>query len=268
MSEITPYTNLLSNAHRIVIKVGSSSLTHSNGTMDLRHIEELVRVIADLQNEGREMILVSSGAMSVGFARLGQTKEGKTLSQKQAAAAVGQCGLMDLYDRLFSQYSHVIGQILITRDVVEDEVRRNNARNTFHTLIESRCIPIVNENDTVSYEEIEFGDNDTLSAHVAHLCDADLLINLSDVDGLYSANPREDKDARLIPVVHEITDELRQMAGGAGTVLGTGGMRSKLEAAEFTLRHGIPMVITSGAHPCDLYRVLEGDFFGTLFCAK
>lgn len=257
---------LLKNARRIVVKVGSSTLTHENGTMDMRRIETLVRVLSDLQNEGREMILVSSGAMSVGFARLGQTKVGKTLAQKQAAAAVGQCGLIDLYDRLFSEYSHVIAQILITRDVVENEARRENARRTFSTLISSGVIPVVNENDTVSYEEIEFGDNDTLSAHVAHLCHADLLINLSDVDGLYSANPRTDKDARLIPLVEEITQKLYEIAGGAGTDLGTGGMHSKLEAASFAMRHNIPMVITSGAEPKNIYRVLEGDFVGTLFC--
>lgn len=257
-----------SNARRIVVKVGSSSLTHGNGTMDLRRIESLVRVISDLQNEGREMILVSSGAMSVGFARLGQTKEGKSLAEKQAAAAVGQCGLMDLYDRLFSEFSHVIGQVLITRDVVEDEVRRENARRTFCTLIESRCIPIVNENDTVSYEEIEFGDNDTLSAHVAHLCHADLLINLSDVDGLYSANPRKDAHAERIPLVRAITPEIYGISGGAGTALGTGGMHSKIEAAEFAMRHKIPMVITSGADPKNIYRVLEGKAVGTLFAAQ
>ncbi|MBR6530193.1 MAG: glutamate 5-kinase [Clostridia bacterium] len=259
---------VLQNARRIVVKVGSSTLTHANGSMDFRRIEDLVRTLSDLQNAGKEMILVSSGAMSVGFARLSQTKEGKTLAQKQAAAAVGQCGLIDLYDRLFSEYSHVIAQILITRDVVENDVRRENARRTFCTLIESGVIPVVNENDTVSYEEIEFGDNDTLSAHVAHLCHADLLINLSDVDGLYSANPRADENAKLIPHVGEITDELYEIAGGAGTVLGTGGMHSKIEAASFAMKHGIPMVITSGADPKNIYRVLEGDFVGTLFCAK
>ncbi len=260
--------NSFENARRIVVKVGSSTLTHENGTMDLRRIEELVRVLSDLQNGGREMILVSSGAMSVGFARLGQTKEGKSLAEKQAAAAVGQCGLIDLYDRLFSEYSHVIAQVLITRDVVEHSARHANARRTFATLLSSGVIPVVNENDTVSYEEIEFGDNDTLSAHVAHLCDADLLINLSDVDGLYSANPRADENARRIPVVHEITDELYEIAGGAGTALGTGGMHSKLEAASFAMRHGIPMVITSGADPKNIYRVLEGTAVGTLFAAK
>ena len=258
----------IANARRIVVKVGSSTLTHQNGTMDLRRIEALVRVLSDLQNEGREMILVSSGAMSVGFARLGQTKEGKSLAEKQAAAAVGQCGLIDLYDRLFSEFNHVIAQVLITRDVVENDARRDNARRTFCTLIESGVIPVVNENDTVSYEEIEFGDNDTLSAHVAHLCHADLLINLSDVDGLYSANPRADASARLIPEVSEITPELYEIAGGAGTALGTGGMHSKLEAASFAMRHGIPMVITSGAAPKNVYRVLEGAFVGTLFSAK
>lgn len=258
----------LKNARRIVVKVGSSTLTHENGTMDLRRIEALVRVLSDLQNAGKEMILVSSGAMSVGFARLGQTKVGKTLAQKQAAAAVGQCGLIDLYDRLFSEYSHVVAQVLITRDVVENEARRENARRTFSTLVEGGVIPVVNENDTVSYEEIEFGDNDTLSAHVAHLCDADLLINLSDVDGLYSANPRKDANARLIPLVEEITDEIYEIAGGAGTELGTGGMHSKIEAASFAMRHNIPMVITAGADPKVIYGVLEGNFVGTLFSAK
>lgn len=268
MSEILDLKASLSSARRIVVKVGSSTLTHANGTMDLRRIESLVRVLSDLQNGGREMILVSSGAMSVGFARLGQTKEGKTLAQKQAAAAVGQCGLIDLYDRLFSEYGHVVAQVLITRDVVEDDVRRDNARRTFCTLIESGCIPVVNENDTVSYEEIEFGDNDTLSAHVAHLCHADLLINLSDVDGLYSENPRAVATAERIPVVREITEHLHEIAGGAGTVLGTGGMRSKLEAASFAMRHAIPMVITSGTDPKNIYRVLEGEDSGTLFLAR
>ena len=258
----------LAGARRIVVKVGSSSLTHENGTMDLLKIETLVRVLADLQNAGKEMILVSSGAMSVGFARMGETKENKTLAEKQAAAAVGQCGLMDIYDRFFSQFSHVIGQVLITRDVVENPVRFENARNTFLTLISTGCIPVVNENDTVSYEEIEFGDNDTLSAHVAHLCDADLLVILSDVDGLYTANPRRDASARFIPEVDAITDEIRAIAGGAGSALGTGGMHSKIEAAEFATEHGTPVVIASGTDPKILYRVLASEEVGTLFCAR
>ena len=258
----------LSSARRIVVKVGTSTLTHANGTMDLHRIERLTRALSDLQNDGKEIVLVSSGAIGVGFSKLGQTRENKTLAEKQAAAAVGQCGLMDLYDRLFSQYSHVIGQILITRDVIEDEKRRDNVINTFEALIRARCIPIVNENDTVSCEEIEFGDNDTLSAHVAHLCRADLLIILSDVDGLYSENPRNSESATLIREVSAIDENLRAAAGGAGTSRGTGGMRSKLDAAEIMLRYDIPMVITSGKDPENLYRVLSGDFTGTLFCAQ
>ncbi len=258
----------LNAARRIVVKVGTSTLTHANGSMDLHRIEKLVRALSDLQNDAKEIVLVSSGAIGVGFARLGETRENKTLSQKQAAAAIGQCGLMDLYDRLFSQYAHIIAQILITRDVIEDEKRRANVVGTLDELIRARCIPIVNENDTVSCEEIEFGDNDTLSAHVAHLCRADLLINLSDVDGLYSANPRADEGATLISEVHKIDDRIRAAAGGAGTARGTGGMRSKLDAAEFAMAHDIPMVITSGKDPENLYRVLEGKFTGTLFCKE
>lgn len=254
-------------SRRIVIKVGTSTLTHEGGKLNFRRIEELVRAIADFKNQQKEIILVSSGAIGVGVSKLGLRTRPETMSGKQAVAAVGQCELMHLYSKLLSEYHYAVGQILLTRDVVEHPVKRENARNTFNTLLKVGALPVVNENDTVATEEIEctFGENDTLAAIVAVIVEADLLINLSDISGLYTADPREDIKAELIPVVEEITEDIKNLAGGAGTSRGTGGMLSKLSAAEIANSSGVNMIITSGESPKVLYDILDGKHVGTIF---
>ena len=256
------------DANVIVVKVGTSTLTYPTGLINHRKIEMLVKCLSDLQNSGKKMVLVSSGAVSAGFAKIGFSIHKLTTQEKQAAAAVGQCELINMYNSLFSFYGHTIAQVLITKDVVDDEIRCANARGTFKMLLDSGCIPIVNENDTVSSEQIKFGSNDTLSAIVAQLNDADLVINLTDTDGLYTADPRYDKNAEFIKYVAEITPEIESYAGGAGTGRGTGGMMAKLEAAKMCTKAGIQMVIVNGKNPSILYDVLEGDYHGTFFDAK
>jgi glutamate 5-kinase len=252
---------------RIVIKVGTSTLTHDGGKLNLRRIETLIRVIADFKNQQKEIVLVSSGAIGVGVSKMGLRSRPETMAGKQAVAAVGQCELMHLYSKLLSEYHYAVGQILLTRDVVEHPVKRENAKNTFDTLLKVGALPVVNENDTVATEEIEctFGENDTLAAIVAVLVEADLLINLSDIAGLYTADPREDIKAKLIPVVEEITEEIEQLAGGAGTSRGTGGMMSKVSAAKLANAAGVNMIITSGENPKVLYDILDGEHIGTVF---
>ena len=253
--------------HRIVVKVGTSTLTHDSGAMNLRKIEKLVRCLADIRNMGKQVILVSSGAVGCGLARLHFDRATLTLRQKQAAASVGQCDLIGMYSKEFAQYGHVVAQLLWTKDVVDSEVRYNHAKNTWETLLEAGVIPIVNENDTVSGEQIRFGSNDTLSAVVALLSDADLLINMSDIDGLYTADPRRDPSATRIDCVEEITPEILASAGGAGSARGTGGMVAKLESAQTVTKAGIPMIICSGDDPAMLYAILDGNFIGTYFKA-
>ena len=253
---------------RIVVKIGTSTLTYATGKLNLRRIETLVRVLSDLRNAGLEVVLVSSGAVSAGTSRLGMEIADRTTEEKQALAAVGQCELMRLYERLFGAYGHTVGQILVTKDVVDDEKRFSLAKSTFATLIGFGCIPIVNENDSVSCEGIKFGGNDTLSAYVAIICDADILINLSDVDGLYDSDPRSNRNARLIERVDELNDTVFSMAGGAGTSRGTGGMATKLQAAKIATDAGIPMRILNGRDPRALYAILDGQPGGTYFAAK
>ena len=253
---------------RIVVKIGTSTLTYATGKLNIRRIETLVRVLSDLQNAGREVVLVSSGAVSAGTSRLGLPIADRTTEEKQALAAVGQCELMRLYERLFGTYGHTVGQILVTKDAVDDENRLALAKSTFGRLIGFGCIPIVNENDSVSYEGIKFGGNDTLSAYVATICDADLLINLSDIDGLYDSDPRKNKNARLIDTVTEINDEILAYAGGVGTTRGTGGMITKLKAAKIATDAGIPMMILNGRDPRILYNIIDGQHVGTYFVAK
>ena len=250
---------------RIVIKVGTSTLTHSTGNLNIRHVEELCKVMSDLKNAGHEVILVSSGAIGMGVGKLGLSERPKDMPTKQAAAAVGQCELMYVYDKQFSEYGHNIGQILLTGDDIENEERNKNFRNTLHRLLELRVLPIINENDTVSTAEIAVGDNDTLAAIVALEADADLLILLSDIEGLYTADPRKDPDAQLIREVREMTDEIRALGGGAGSGLGTGGMQTKLRAASMCMERGIDMIITRGDHPALLYDCVEGTPVGTRF---
>lgn len=258
---------------RIVVKVGTSTLTRDSGSLNLRSMEHLVRVLADLSGGGHEIILVTSGAISVGTARLGLPERPKELRKKQAAAAVGQCRMMHIYDKLFSEYNRTMAQILLTGDDVEDPERAAHLRSTFSALLELGVIPVVNENDSVSSAEIEtghhkiLGDNDTLSAIVASLCQANLLVLLSDIDGLFDADPRTHPEAKLLHRVTELTPEILEMAGGAGTWRGTGGMATKLSAARIAMEAGCDMVITNGQRPEDLYGILEGRDVGTRFVA-
>ena len=256
---------LASDIKRVVVKVGTSTITYPNGKLNLRHIDRLSRTLCDLKNAGREVVLVTSGAIGVGANKLGLKERPKDMPTRQAAAAVGQSELMHIYDKSFTDYGTIIAQILLTRDVVNDEVSRTNAVSAFNRLFALEAIPIVNENDTVALDEMGFGDNDTLSATVASLVEADLLILLSDIDGLYDRDPREDSEARLIPVVRELTDEIAEMAGGAGSANGTGGMATKIDAARTALAAGIPMVITNGEHTDNIYDICEGRIKGTLF---
>ncbi len=250
---------------RIVIKVGTSTLTHSTGNLNIRHVEELCKVMSDLKNAGHEVILVSSGAIGMGVGKLGLSERPKDMPTKQAAAAVGQCELMYVYDKQFSEYGHNIGQILLTGDDIENEERNKNFRNTLHRLLALRVLPIINENDTVSTAEIAVGDNDTLAAIVALEAEADLLILLSDIEGLYTADPHKDRNAKLISEVREMTDEIRALGGGAGSGLGTGGMATKLRAASMCMERGIDMIITRGDRPALLYDCVEGAPVGTRF---
>ncbi len=256
---------------RIVVKVGTSSLTHSTGRLNLRNMEQLARVLSDLRGMGHEIVLVSSGAIGVGAAKLGLTERPSELKMKQAAAAVGQCTMMHIYDKLFGEYNRVVAQILLTGEDVDAPMRASHLHNTFESLLELGVIPVVNENDSVSSAEIEtgkckvLGDNDTLSAIVARLVGADLLVLFSDIDGLYSADPHKDPDAKLIHSVSAITEEVMAMAGGAGTWRGTGGMATKLSAAQIAMSAGVDMVITNGARMGDLYSIVAGEDIGTRF---
>lgn len=251
--------------NRVVIKVGTSTLTYKTGHLNIRRIENLVKVISDLKNSGVEIVLVTSGAIGVGVSKIGLSQKPTDIPTKQAAASIGQCELMYMYDMQFNKYNHVVSQVLLTRYTVEDEKSHTNATNTLNRLLELGVIPIINENDTVSTDEIEFGDNDTLSAIVAGLVQAEKLIILSDIDGLYTANPQKDPNAKLIPLVEEINDYIRSIAGGAGSALGTGGMTTKIHAAERMMKNGGDMHIINGDDPYLLYDVMDGKQVGTLF---
>ncbi len=254
----------ISEARRVVVKIGTSTLTFKNGNLNLRRIDKIAQVLSGLKNSGREVVLVSSGAISVGCGKLRLDKRPETIEGKQAAAAIGQCNLMAIYDRCFSEYSQIVAQVLLTRDVIDDGVMHNNARNTFEQLIKLGVIPIVNANDTVSTAEVEL-ENDCLSANVAVITNADALIILTDTDGLYDSDPRKNPDAKLIPVVKKIDDILMASAGSKGTSRGTGGMKTKLEAAKYATENGIYTAIISGEDPTLLYDVIEGKPVGTLF---
>ena len=253
------------NIKRLVVKVGTSTLTHQSGHLNLRRLDELTKVLSDIKNAGVEILLVSSGAVGVGVGELGLAARPKDLGGKQAAAAVGQCALMYTYDKEFAEYGHVTAQVLLTRDGVENPVRRQNIINTLECLLAYKALPIINENDTVSTEEIEFGDNDTLSAMVAELVHADGLILLTDIDGLYTADPHTDPTATRIERVEVIDDYLLNLAGGAGSSRGTGGMITKLHAAQIAMAAGIPTIVMNGNDPKRLYDVLEGKPCGTIF---
>ncbi len=250
---------------RIVIKIGTSTLAHSTGRINIRRIEWLCKVMSDLKNSGHEIILVSSGAIGMGVGKLGLGGRPEDIASKQAAAAVGQCELMYVYDKLFAEYNHTVGQILITGSDIENNERRANFENTLYKLLEFDALPIINENDTVSTEEIEIGDNDTLSAIIASGIKADLLILLSDIDGLYDKNPNKCRDAHLIEKVDVITPEVLALADGKGSALGTGGMATKLRAAQIATKSGADMVIANGKNPDLLYDIVEGKAVGTRF---
>ena len=253
---------------KIVVKVGTSTLAHATGRMNIRHVEKLVKVLSDLKNEGHDIILVSSGAIGMGVGKLGLTSRPSDMATKQAAAAVGQCELMYTYDKLFSEYGHTVAQILLTGEDIKIDERRENFENTLSRLIELHAVPIINENDTVETQEIAVGDNDTLSAVVACSAEADLLILLTDIDGLYTGNPREDKNAKLIPLVEDITPEIEALGGNRGSALGTGGMVTKIKAAKIATEAGIDMIIALGSKPSILYDIMQGKSVGTLFKGK
>lgn len=258
---------------RIVVKVGTSTLTNELGASDLRNMEKLARVLSDIHNLGNEVILVSSGAIAVGAAKMHLAQAPDTLRLKQAAAAVGQCENMFLYDKFFGYYNKTVAQILLNAEDIAQEEKKENLTNTFEALLEQGIIPIVNENDSVSYTEIEseeklFSDNDVLSAVVAVLCRADLLVILSDIDGFFDKDPRFYKDAGLINRIEEITDDTYKLAGGAGSRRGTGGMRTKLQAAELATSQGTATLVTNGTRPEALYDIVDGKKVGTLFAAQ
>ncbi len=253
---------------RIVVKIGTSTLTHSTGHLNIRRVEQLCKAISDIKNAGHEMILVSSGAIGMGVGKLGLRERPKDIPTKQAAAAVGQCELMYVYDKLFSEYHHTVAQLLITNDNMVNETRHRNFTNTLNRLLELKALPIINENDTVATDEIVIGDNDTLAAKVARTVNADLLILLSDIDGLYTADPRKNPDAVLLRRVTKIDDGIRELAGVSGTDQGTGGMVTKLFAAEICLECGCEMVIANGNDPENLYDIIQGKDVGTRFAEE
>mgnify|MGYP000687571549 CR=1 FL=1 len=253
---------------RIVVKVGTSTLAHSTGRLNIRHTEELVKVLSDLKNAGHEVILVSSGAIGMGVGKLSLSARPTDMSSKQACAAVGQCELMYTYDRLFSAYDHTVAQILLTGVDIEHASRRENIQNTLARLLELGALPVINENDTISTEEIAVGDNDTLSAIVAATVSADLLVLLSDIDGLYDGDPRKNPDAKLIPTVETVDERIIALGGGSGSSLGTGGMATKLLAAQIAVGAGCEMVIANGEKPELLYDIVAGKPIGTRFLVK
>ena len=253
---------------RIVIKIGTSTLAYSTGRLNSRRVEQLCRTMSDLKNAGNEIILISSGAIGMGVGKLGLKSRPTDIPTKQAAAAVGQCELMYTYDKLFEEYNHTVAQILLTGEDIENEKRRENFRNTVFRLLSLGVLPIVNENDTVATDEIVIGDNDTLAAVVAVNVEADLLVLLSDIDGLYTQDPHKFPSARLLSQVEELTPEIFALAGEKGSPLGTGGMRTKLCAAEISTNAGIDMIIANGADPLALYNIADGKAFGTKFVGK
>ena len=258
----------LKKVKRLVIKVGTSTITYANGKRNFSQIDRLAREISDLQNQGKEMILVTSGAVAVGVDRMGLPGKPKTIPGKQAAAAVGQGVLMHTYEKFFADYGQIVAQVLITKTEAIDRHRYTNTRNTFMELMRQRVIPIVNENDVVALDELKIGDNDNMSALVAGIVDADLVIILSDVDGLYTANPQTHPDAVIVPEVAEITPEIEASAGGVGSARGTGGMATKIQAAKAATSSGIHLVIASGTEKNAITRVLQGEELGTLFVSR
>ena len=254
---------------RIVVKVGTSTLAYPTGRLNIQRMERLCKTLSDLKNAGHEIILVSSGAIAMGFGKLNLSERPKDMPGKQASAAVGQCELMYVYDKLFTEYNHIVGQLLITApDIAHGGSRKANFHNTMDRLLELGALPVINENDTVSTEEIAVGDNDTLSAIVAATVSADLLVLLSDIDGLYDGDPRKNPDAKLIPTVETVDERIIALGGGSGSSLGTGGMATKLLAAQIAVGAGCEMVIANGEKPELLYDIVAGKPIGTRFLVK
>ncbi len=253
---------------RLVVKVGTSTLAYPTGRLNIRHIENLCRVLSDLKNQGNEIILVSSGAIGMGIGKLSLKSRPEDIPTRQAAAAVGQCELMYTYDKLFAEYNHVVAQLLITNNVVDDKNMNINFKNTIERLLQLGVIPIINENDTVATDEICIGDNDTLASIVAVNTNADLLVLLSDIDGLFTSDPRKDSNAKLISKITEIDDKIRSSAGGKGSENGTGGMTTKLKAAEICMTAGCDMIIANGSDPNVLYEICDGEDIGSRFIGK
>lgn len=253
---------------RIVVKVGTSTLAHPSGLINIRRVEELCKVMSDLKNAGNDIILVTSGAIGMGAGKLQLSERPRDVAAKQAAAAVGQCELMYTYDKLFSEYNHTVAQLLMTGTDFENEERHINFKNTMDKLLEFKALPIINENDTVATDEIKVGDNDTLSAMVAVNINADLLVLLSDIDGLFTADPHTDPDAKLISVVSEINDDILSLGGKEGSSLGTGGMKTKLHAAQICTENNCDMIIANGKNPLVLYDIVEGKAVGTRFIKR
>ena len=253
---------------RIVIKIGTSTLAYATGQLNIRRVEALCKTMSDIRNAGHELILVSSGAIGMGVGKLGLRQRPQDIPGKQAAAAVGQCELMYIYDKLFSEFHHTVAQLLITADNLTNETRHGNFTNTLNRLLELGVVPVINENDTVATEEIVIGDNDTLAANVARSVGAQMLILLSDIDGLYTADPHTDPNARLLPVVRRVDEDIKKLAGVSSTTQGTGGMVTKLRAAEICLDCGCEMVIANGNNPAALYDIVEGKPVGTRFVGE
>ncbi len=253
------------NSRRIVVKVGTSTLSYKNGRLNFQRMERLTKTLSNLRGRGFQLVLVSSGAIGVGAGRLNLSERPKELAKKQALAALGQAQLVKIYQKFFDSNNQVVAQVLLTKDVMTQPERHNNAQNTINKLLEMGIIPIINENDTISTDEIEFGDNDTLSAMVAKLIHADLLILMSDIDGLYSADPKTNRDAKIIRSVDQITPELEKLAAGAGSSFGTGGMITKITAAKIAFGSRIDTIITNGDEPTIVYDIIDGKEIGTHF---
>lgn len=257
----------LGDAQRIVIKIGTSSLTYENGTINFRRIGTLARVIADLMNQDKDVILVSSGAIGLGVNMLKLNQKPSTVAGRQAVAAVGQCSLMQVYSQVFSNYGYAVGQLLLTRDILQKEDMKANTVNTFEELLKLKIVPIVNENDSVAVDEIKFGDNDNLSYVVASITEADLLIILTDIDGYYDKNPNL-PDAKLYHNVYDLSEEIEKAAGGSGSALGTGGMLTKVHACRLAAENGINAIIVNGKDPRIIFDIMDGTDVGTLFVGK
>ncbi len=262
------HREILKDKKRIVVKIGTGLISHENGSINLQRMEKLVRVLADLHNMGKEVLLVSSGAVGAGMGKISSGKKPETIIEKQALAAIGQAELLRMYQKFFDEYNQTLGQVLLTRDGVENSVRRKNARNTILRLLEMNAIPVINENDTVSTVEIEFGDNDMLSAQVASLIQADLLIILTNTNGVFTADPHVHDDAKQVSVVRKAAEDLKGINLEGKSNLGSGGMETKIQAAELCREHNIDVVIAEGFSPGLIYDILDGKPFGTLFVSE